>query len=319
MRWRGAASSTTCAATRSTATIASRTRRRASSTRSPTGEIDVAVVWGPLAGYFATRQPVPLRVDAGAAAVRRAAASDGRSTSPWACARRTRRCAQEIDAALDRRRAEVDAILAAYGVPRLDRPARRRRRADEARAPRPASPCCWRSPACEREEREFRSDPIATETRRRRSRSCRSRPARSGPSSSDRGKGKDYEDNAYHLAQGKTLYAWFNCNGCHANGGGGSGPAADGRPLDLRRLDREHRADHPRGPAERHAVVPRQGARRPDLAARRLCALDERQRPEGRRARAATTTCIRARPRTARPRACRSAAAPSRPPPKMPQ
>ena len=34
-----------------------------------------------------------------------------------------------------------------------------------------------------------------------------------------------YEDNAYQVAQGKRLYAWFNCNGCHANGGGGIGPA----------------------------------------------------------------------------------------------
>ena len=62
MRCRGAASSRTCAAIRSTAITPSRTRRRASSRRSPTGEIDVAVVWGPLAGYFAPRQTVPLRV-----------------------------------------------------------------------------------------------------------------------------------------------------------------------------------------------------------------------------------------------------------------
>lgn len=34
-----------------------------------------------------------------------------------------------------------------------------------------------------------------------------------------------YEVNAYALATGKRLYTWYNCNGCHANGGGGSGPA----------------------------------------------------------------------------------------------
>jgi cytochrome c oxidase cbb3-type subunit 3 len=33
-----------------------------------------------------------------------------------------------------------------------------------------------------------------------------------------------YQFKAYQLSQGKTFYAWFNCNGCHANGGGGSGP-----------------------------------------------------------------------------------------------
>jgi cytochrome c oxidase cbb3-type subunit 3 len=34
-----------------------------------------------------------------------------------------------------------------------------------------------------------------------------------------------YERNAYALAAGKRLWTWYNCNGCHANGGGGSGPA----------------------------------------------------------------------------------------------
>ncbi|MGD9762845.1 MAG: cytochrome c [Candidatus Binatia bacterium] len=32
------------------------------------------------------------------------------------------------------------------------------------------------------------------------------------------------EDNAYELSEGKRLYAWFNCAGCHASGGGGMGP-----------------------------------------------------------------------------------------------
>jgi cytochrome c oxidase cbb3-type subunit III len=33
------------------------------------------------------------------------------------------------------------------------------------------------------------------------------------------------ERNAYALSQGKTLFRWFNCSGCHSNGGGGMGPA----------------------------------------------------------------------------------------------
>ncbi len=36
---------------------------------------------------------------------------------------------------------------------------------------------------------------------------------------------REYEENAYHVSEGKRLYNWFNCVGCHANGGGGSGPA----------------------------------------------------------------------------------------------
>lgn len=34
-----------------------------------------------------------------------------------------------------------------------------------------------------------------------------------------------YDDNAYALAEGKRLFHWYNCTGCHAEGGGGSGPA----------------------------------------------------------------------------------------------
>ena len=34
-----------------------------------------------------------------------------------------------------------------------------------------------------------------------------------------------YEDNAYAVAQGKRWYRAYNCNGCHGQGGGSSGPA----------------------------------------------------------------------------------------------
>lgn len=37
--------------------------------------------------------------------------------------------------------------------------------------------------------------------------------------------GNPYRGNAYQISQGKRLYEWFNCRGCHADGGGGSGPA----------------------------------------------------------------------------------------------
>jgi len=37
--------------------------------------------------------------------------------------------------------------------------------------------------------------------------------------------GKSYANNAYNLSQGKRLYTWFNCKGCHGDGGGGTGPA----------------------------------------------------------------------------------------------
>jgi len=34
-----------------------------------------------------------------------------------------------------------------------------------------------------------------------------------------------YERNAYAVNQGKRLFRWYNCTGCHSNGGGGIGPA----------------------------------------------------------------------------------------------
>jgi cytochrome c oxidase cbb3-type subunit 3 len=34
----------------------------------------------------------------------------------------------------------------------------------------------------------------------------------------------EYEGNATHIANGQRYYKWFNCSGCHFNGGGGIGP-----------------------------------------------------------------------------------------------
>jgi cytochrome c oxidase cbb3-type subunit 3 len=34
-----------------------------------------------------------------------------------------------------------------------------------------------------------------------------------------------HEENAYAVAQGKRFFRWYNCGGCHANGGGNMGPA----------------------------------------------------------------------------------------------
>jgi cytochrome c oxidase cbb3-type subunit 3 len=35
---------------------------------------------------------------------------------------------------------------------------------------------------------------------------------------------KEYENNAFQMAQGQRLFMWMNCVGCHAHGGGGIGP-----------------------------------------------------------------------------------------------
>ena len=84
-------------------------------------EIDVAVVWGPLAGYFATRQSSPLVVTPIRPAL------DGPDMPmafdiSMAVRKEDAALGVEIDEALRRRREKVDAILAEYGVPRLDKP-----------------------------------------------------------------------------------------------------------------------------------------------------------------------------------------------------
>jgi cytochrome c oxidase cbb3-type subunit III len=37
--------------------------------------------------------------------------------------------------------------------------------------------------------------------------------------------GERMDRNAYALAEGKRLFDWYNCSGCHAYGGGDKGPA----------------------------------------------------------------------------------------------
>lgn len=33
-----------------------------------------------------------------------------------------------------------------------------------------------------------------------------------------------YVNNAWAISEGKRLFTWYNCSGCHARGGGGMGP-----------------------------------------------------------------------------------------------
>jgi cytochrome c oxidase cbb3-type subunit 3 len=34
-----------------------------------------------------------------------------------------------------------------------------------------------------------------------------------------------YDENAFAISEGRRLFAWYNCTGCHSHGGGGMGPA----------------------------------------------------------------------------------------------
>jgi len=85
------------------------------------GEIDLALVWGPLAGYFAAKQPGTLTLTP------ISPAWDGPQSSmvfdiSMAVRKGDTAFKHDIDAALERNREAIDAFLAAYFVPRLPGP-----------------------------------------------------------------------------------------------------------------------------------------------------------------------------------------------------
>jgi cytochrome c oxidase cbb3-type subunit 3 len=75
--------------------------------------------------------------------------------------------------------------------------------------------------SCEREERGFRVDPPSA-GRINSKRLTELQPGVPAPHVPVK---NEYEENAVALSDGKRLYTWFNCVGCHAHGGGGMGPA----------------------------------------------------------------------------------------------
>jgi quinoprotein dehydrogenase-associated probable ABC transporter substrate-binding protein len=97
------------------------------------GALDVAVVWGPLAGFFAKRSPVPLTIVP--------LPDDSVSGLPFAfdvgigVRRADKELRSRLDTILDRRRADVERILGEYGVPRVARPPSAQRLAGDAGTP----------------------------------------------------------------------------------------------------------------------------------------------------------------------------------------
>jgi len=70
---------------------------------------------------------------------------------------------------------------------------------------------------CEREQRTLIQPPKTAETVK----TVRMNDLVSGGPTTT---GNPYERNAQGLADGKRLFDWFNCSGCHSQGGGGIGP-----------------------------------------------------------------------------------------------
>jgi cytochrome c oxidase cbb3-type subunit III len=73
---------------------------------------------------------------------------------------------------------------------------------------------------CKREERRFQEPPQAAVP----AQGVRQSELHPGSASSPPVTNNEYEENAYAISEGKRLYEWYNCKGCHADGGGDIGP-----------------------------------------------------------------------------------------------
>ncbi|HEV7412628.1 MAG TPA: quinoprotein dehydrogenase-associated putative ABC transporter substrate-binding protein [Casimicrobiaceae bacterium] len=82
-------------------------------------KLDAAVVWGPQAGYFAKRSTTPLDLRIARPPVRYAGVPFEFDIA-MGVRRGDTALRDDLDAVIDRRRADIDAILAAYSVPRTD-------------------------------------------------------------------------------------------------------------------------------------------------------------------------------------------------------
>jgi cytochrome c oxidase cbb3-type subunit 3 len=74
--------------------------------------------------------------------------------------------------------------------------------------------------SCKREERGFRVDPPSAS----RINTKRVSDLQPGAPAAHAPVKNEYEQNGPAISDGKRLYEWFNCVGCHAHGGGGMGP-----------------------------------------------------------------------------------------------
>lgn len=81
-------------------------------------DVDIAIAWGPVAGYYAKQSPVPL-------AIKPLPAQDSLSDVPFqynigiAIRRQDKELRDSLQAVLERRHPEIEAILKEYGVPVL--------------------------------------------------------------------------------------------------------------------------------------------------------------------------------------------------------
>ena len=74
---------------------------------------------------------------------------------------------------------------------------------------------------CDREQRELHDSPVMVN----RINTVRLSSLQPGPATPDTILRVNETTNAFSIAEGQKLFGWYNCSGCHSNGGGGMGPA----------------------------------------------------------------------------------------------
>jgi mxaJ protein len=98
-------------------------------------DVDVAIVWGPMAGYFVKKAPVPLVLTAIAVERDSATGFPMQYDIGMAVRRKDRALRDSLQTLLDRRGPEIQAILKDYGVPVM--PIKGAAPADSGRAAKP--------------------------------------------------------------------------------------------------------------------------------------------------------------------------------------
>ena len=158
------------------------------------GKVDVAIPWGPLAGYYAKKLNTPIEM----AAIPDEPGVPLSFSISMGVKKGNRDLKNRLEAAIDHRQAEIRAVLEEFGVPLAAAPV-----AAAVATPREG-----------REGRQERQEPAA--------------PAPAAPAQSDAAappsefkKLNPFADNAEGLATGKKLYIQVGCQGCHGGGGGG--------------------------------------------------------------------------------------------------
>ena len=156
------------------------------------GTVDVAVAWGPLAGYAAGTSDAPLEL----------VPLEDEPGVPLSfdismgVAKGNEELKNRLEAAIDRRRSEIQAILEEYGVPLV-----------------PAAGGFGAAPA------EGGAAAVATGDGSRAA--SPSAPPEAAPETEAPSKLNPFTGDADMAAEGRTLYFQVGCQGCHGGGGGG--------------------------------------------------------------------------------------------------